>query len=56
LSDPTAKAVPGSNTAPDEDPVTENSKTVYVNETFNLDSIPFDTLDIVDEIIDEDSN
>jgi hypothetical protein len=34
------------NTGQEEDPVTENSKTIYVNESFNLDSIPFDTIDI----------
>jgi hypothetical protein len=31
-------------------------KTTYINDSFNLDCIPFDTTDIVDEITCEDYN
>jgi hypothetical protein len=47
---------PTTNTEPEEDPVTENSRTIYINDSFNLGSIPFDTKDIVDEITCKDSN
>jgi hypothetical protein len=46
--------LPIANTETEEDRITENSKTVYINDSSNLDSIPFDANDIVDEITNED--
>jgi hypothetical protein len=36
------------------DPMTENSTTVYVNDSFNMDSIPFDVGQILEEVTRED--
>jgi hypothetical protein len=32
------------------DPMTENATTVYVNDSFNVDSIPFDVGQILEEV------
>ena len=31
----------------------EDAKTIYVNDAFNLDTIPFDVENIIDEIYDD---
>jgi hypothetical protein len=46
--------LPIATTETKEDPITENSKTIYINDSFNLNCILFDVDDIVDEITDED--
>jgi hypothetical protein len=46
--------LPITNNETEEDPITKNSKTIYINDSFNLDCIQFDVDDIVYEITDED--
>ena len=39
-----------------EEQISDHSKTVYINDSFNLDSIPFDIENIIDEDNTEDSD
>ncbi len=38
-----------------EEQISNHSKTVYINDSYNLDSIPFDIKNIIDEANTEDS-
>jgi hypothetical protein len=53
-SDPTVKNGETTENGSEKPDIGEDSKTVYINDNTNLDTIPFDAENILDEITEED--